>query len=85
MDGGERLRHLNRAHVLWELEERLTATLDVRLNLQGNNQNQSCAPPTDMPARCVAQTIALPILPKSREWRTVERSHSPHGTGESKK
>ena len=47
----------------WELEDRLIASVDLPLNLEGNSRNQFHQVLTGARARCVAQAEALPVLP----------------------
>jgi hypothetical protein len=47
----------------WELEDRLIASVDLPLNLEGNSRNQFHQVLTGARARCVAQADALPVLP----------------------
>ena len=47
----------------WELEDKLIATLDLPLNLQGNLLNQFHPVLAGVRAECVAQAKALPAVP----------------------
>jgi len=47
----------------WELEDYLIAALDLPLNIDGNSRNQFCPVLRAARARCMAQAMALPILP----------------------
>jgi len=62
----------------WELEDELIATLDLPLNLQGNQLNQFHPVLTGTRAQCVAQAKALSVVPNpgiggGRRGRTPAR------------
>jgi hypothetical protein len=62
----------------WELEDELIATLNLPLNLQGNQLNLFHPVLTGVRAHCVAQAKALPVVPNpgiggGRRGRTPAR------------
>ncbi|MGY1728084.1 GIY-YIG nuclease family protein [Geodermatophilus sp. SYSU D01062] len=50
----------------WELEDRLIATLDLPLNLEGNSRNAFHAALTEVRRSAVAAANELPVLPNPR-------------------
>ena len=50
----------------WELEDRLIATLDLPLNLEGNSRNAFHAALTEVRRLAVAAAKELPVLPNPR-------------------
>jgi hypothetical protein len=50
----------------WELEDRLIATMDVPLNLEGNSRNAFHAELTEVRRRAVSAANELSVVPNPR-------------------